>query len=308
MRYGRVGLWLFTLLVIVVLSVSVYDLSRFAETLDHQLTGAHQQIERLRAASASHLADREAAERARDRADALEGQVARSSEELERLKIVVATAQWPTQERELKLDLAAANEEIERLKVDARTAAGHVTALAEERERAEALTRELAEVRNSIEQLKAEVALEQERQRSDNLARELASVRQELEQLKVRTAATVGPVDRNLESAGQDLQRLRANGQGGFNGHQSEPVSEVDRAYSNQEPPTTARRPRDTARFDERRGIGKQSSTRPSDVRRRGAASATNLARVSSAQGRQPGAEPPKPKNQDLPQELRPVW
>ena len=263
MRYGRVG-FLFTLVAIVVFGVSVYDLSRFAETRDHQLTSAYQQIERLRAANASHLADRETAERARERADALEGQVAHASEELERLKIVVATARSPTQERDLELDLAAANEEIERLKTDARTAAGLVTALAEERARAEALTRELAEVRNSTEQLKAEaagyaggaVALEQERQRADNFARELASVRQELEQLKVRSAATVGARDRNLKSARQELQ----------------------------------------------------SSTRPSNVRRPGAASATNLARVSSAQGRQPGAEPPKPKNQDLPQELRPVW
>ena len=260
MRYGRVG-FLFTLVAIVVFGVSVYDLSRFAETRYHQLTSAYQQIERLRAANASHLADRETAERARERSDA---QVAHASEELERLKIVVATARSPTQERDLELDLAAANEEIERLKTDARTAAGLVTALAKERARAEALTQELAVVRNSTEQLKAEaagyaggaVALEQERQRADNFARELASVRQELEQLKLRSAATVGARDRNLKSARQELQ----------------------------------------------------SSTRPSNVRRLDAASATNLARVSSAQGRQPGAEPPKPKNQDLPQELRPVW
>jgi septal ring factor EnvC (AmiA/AmiB activator) len=320
MRYARVSLWLLTLLIIGFLCFSVYDLGKSADTLNDQLTSTHRQIERLRAANASLLADQATAVRERERADALEGQLARAFEEFERLKIVVAAARSPGQERDLRLDLAAAQEEIELLKSNARAAAENTTALTAERARAEALAGELAEVRNRVELLKVEAAaayaadaraLEGERKRVSHLTHEVASVRQELDQLKERNAAIVAALDQDLRNARQELQRSRMKDEAGSGRQRPGPAFEAGQTSSiGQEPTTTAPKAhsRNTARLVERTEVDQPRSAGSRDVRRPAAAAATDLARVSGSQGRRPGIEPAKRTDKELPAELRPVW
>jgi predicted nucleic acid-binding Zn-ribbon protein len=316
--YLRIGLWLLTLTIIVLLGVSVFDLRRFADTLESQLTVAHQQIERLRAASTFHSTDRESAARERERVESLEASLARASAELDRWKMMVASVRPPSsQDRDP--DLPAAYEEIERLKADVRAAARTKAALAAENARGDALTRELADVRIRLEELEGELvdaagsaeALQKERERADNLAREAASSRQELEQLKKRDAAAVSALARDLQNAERELERLRTTPPAGLTRPQSERAPDFDQTNTMRgEPTPSARsaRPRITARSDERGVMDQPNPVRSADARRAAPPPASNPARVTNAQGRRFVAEPPKPRHRELPEELRPVW
>jgi FtsZ-interacting cell division protein ZipA len=210
MRYSTVGFWLLTLIVIVVVGLLV----------DDQLTRSDRQIQRL-------LEYRETALRERERAEALAGQVARSSEELDQLRMRVASAGPSlTQECDLKSKSAAANadvgqlaaerqraealqEEIKHLKDNARSAADATTALAAERQRAEALHEEIKHLKdNARSAADATTALPAERQRAEALQEEVKHLKDDARSAADATTALAAERQR-AEALSLDVAQIR---------------------------------------------------------------------------------------------------
>jgi hypothetical protein len=315
------GFWILTLFTIGVLGVFVYKSHEQTETLNSQLADAHGQIESFRAANTSYVSDRTAAARERERAAALELELAHAREEIEQLKapVIIADSEQPDTDPEiappLKAELNAAYEQLNVLNGKTSGDVAHSTSLGQERARAEALTRELAEIRDEVQRLKAAPlardtdALEEQRARADNLTRELA-VRQELEDLKGRNSVTVATLERNLRSARQQLQLLKRKGEAGPNPQQSAASTPGEETGTvDHEPSITGRksRPNESARSNETGQSNKPFSSR--NGRRSASAPEADFAGVSSVQRRRSSsANPSKLKEQALPEDLRPVW
>ena len=316
------GFWILTLFTIGVLGVFVYKSHEQTETLNSQLADAHGQIESFRAANTSYVSDRTAAARERERAAALELELAHAREEIEQLKapVIIAVSEQPDTDPEiappLKAELNAAYEQLNVLNGKTSGDVAKTTSLGQERARAEALTHELAEARDEVQRLKAAPlardtdTLEQQRARADNHTRELASVRQELEELKGRSSVTVATLERNLRSARQQLQLLKRKGEAGPNPQQSAASTPGEEAGTvDHEPSITGRksRPNESARSNETGQSNKPFSSR--NGRRSASAPEADFASVSSVQRRRSSsANPSKLKEQALPEDLRPVW